>query len=91
MSSWWGTPPKIIKGDEKMEIATQDMWLTAYACHNNIELKGLREYGDRKLFIFDDTPEFQNIKREYYWNEARVDPLLYKQEIRKLKALTLAD
>ena len=75
-----------------MEIATQDMWLTAYALsHNNIKLKGLREYGDRKLFIFDDTPEFQDIKREFYWNEARVDPLLYKQELRKLKALTLAD
>ena len=86
-----GHPAQNIKGDEKMEIATQDMWLTAYACHNNIKLKGLRDYGDRKLFIFDDTEEFQNIKREFYWNEARVDPLLYKKEIRKLKALTLAD
>jgi len=74
-----------------MEIATQDMWLSAYACHNDIKLKGLREYGDRKLFIFDDTPEFQNIKREFYWNEALVDPLLYKNEIRKLKAMPLAE
>lgn len=74
-----------------MEIATQDFWLAAFVCHKKITLIDLREFGDRKLFIFNDTPEFQKLKREFYWNKARVDPLLYKQEIRKLKALTLAE
>jgi len=39
------------------------------------------------MFVFEDNKKFQDLKQEYYWNNAQVDPLLFKQEIRNLKSL----
>lgn len=48
-------------------------------------MKYMKEYGHRKLFVFEDTDQFQELKQKYYWNKAQVSPLEYKMEIRKLK------
>ena len=49
----------------------------------------LKDYGSRKLFVFEDNAKFQELKQRYYWNEAIVDPLEYKKEIRRLKDLVM--
>lgn len=84
-------------GDEPMETTmkittettTQDIWLAAVACQNGYELYDLRKLGDRKLFVFEDSEAFQRLKRDYYWHQAKVDPLKFKRAIRELKALTV--
>lgn len=68
-----------------MEVETQDFYLAAYVILNNVEMKYMKEYGHRKLFVFEDTDQFQELKQKYYWNKAQVSPLEYKMEIRKLK------
>ena len=40
-------------------------------------------------FVFHDDERFQELKKKYYWHEAHVDPMAYKQAIRKLKGLTM--
>ncbi len=72
-----------------MEAVTQDFYLTAYLHQCGLKLRSLRENGGRKLFIFDDSEEFQRLKRDYYFNKASVDPLLFKATIRELKALIM--
>jgi len=71
------------------ETTTQDIWLAAVACQNGYELCDLRKLGDRKLFVFEDSEAFQLLKRDYYWHQAKVDPLKFKKAIRELKALTV--
>ncbi len=71
------------------ETTTQDIWLAAVACQSGYKLFDLRKLGDRKLFVFEDSEGFQNLKRDYYWHQAKVDPLKYKRAIRELKALTI--
>jgi hypothetical protein len=73
----------------KMETTTQDIWLAAAAYQNGYELCDLRKLGDRKLFVFVDSEGFQDLKRDYYWHKAKVDPLKFKKAIRELKALTI--
>jgi hypothetical protein len=72
-----------------MEVATQDFYLTVYLRMNGVVLKDLRDEGRRHLFVFEDNDEFQNLKRAYYFNEAQVDPLNFKQSIRELKSLIM--
>jgi len=69
-----------------MKVETQDFYLSAFLCLRGITIDEIKEYGARKLFVFHDTEEFQELKREYYWHKAKVDPLLYKKQIRELKA-----
>jgi len=69
-----------------MLVTTQDLFLTAFVRLKGIKLEDLRDIGDRKLFVFENSEEFQLLKRKYYFNEAQVDPLDYKNMIRELKA-----
>ena len=73
--------------NKTMNVETQDFYLTAYLCLNGIKLVDIKDYGNRKLFVFEDNDEFQELKQKYYWNDANVDPLEYKKEIRRLKGL----
>jgi len=68
-----------------MEVETQDFYLSAFLRLKNLEMIGMKSFGSRKLFIFEDNDIFQKLKQEYYWNKAVVDPLEYKKEIRRLK------
>ena len=72
-----------------MKVETQDFYLSAYLCLRGMEIIEMKDHGDRKLFVFEDNDEFQSLKRKYYYNEAKVDPLSFKQQIRKLKSLTV--
>ncbi len=72
-----------------MNVETQDFYLTAYVCLQGISMLSLKDYGARKLFVFEDNEKFQELKQRYYWNEAAVDPLAYKKEIRRLKDLVM--
>ena len=54
---------------------------------NGIEMTEMNDYGSRKMFVFEDNEQYQKLKKAYYWNQATVDPLQYKQGIRELKGL----
>ena len=49
-----------------MNIETQDFYLSAFLCMNGIKLMDLKEFGNRKLFVFKDTKNLQELKKEYY-------------------------
>jgi hypothetical protein len=68
-----------------MDVETQDFYLSAFLRLKKLEMLGMKSFGSRKLFIFEDNDIFQKLKQEYYWNKAVVDPLEYKKEIRILK------
>ncbi|MBT3635025.1 MAG: hypothetical protein HN967_12340 [Candidatus Marinimicrobia bacterium] len=68
-----------------MDVETQDFYLSAFLRLKKLEMLGMKSFGSRKLFIFEDNDIFQKLKQEYYWNKAVVDPLEYKKEIRRLK------
>ena len=72
-----------------MNVETQDFYLTAYVYLQGLSMLSLKDYGARKLFVFEDNEKFQELKQRYYWNEAIVDPLEYKKEIRRLKDLVM--
>jgi len=74
-----------------LETTTQDIWLAAVAYHKGYELIDLRNLGDRKLFVFEDSDEFQLLKRDYYWHRDLVDPLRLKKAIRELKSLAMGE
>ncbi|MFC1554132.1 DUF5659 domain-containing protein [candidate division KSB1 bacterium] len=73
-----------------MEVITQDFYLSAFLRLKGLHMVDMRSSNDnRKLFVFEDTEEFQDLKQQYYWKQAHVDPLGYKQAIRELKGLTM--
>ena len=72
-----------------MKVETQDFYLSAYLCLHGLDIIDIKDFGDRKLFVFEDNEKFQYLKRKYYFNEAKVDPLSFKKQIRKLKSLIL--
>jgi hypothetical protein len=72
-----------------MKVETQDFYLSAYLCLQGLQIIEMKNFNTRKLFVFEDNEEFQSLKRKYYFNEANVDPLSFKKQIRKLKALIL--
>ena len=72
-----------------MNVETQDFYLSAYLRLEGMELRDLRDYGQRRLFVFDDDDQFQKLKKQYYFNQAKVDPLAFKKAIRELKGLCM--
>ena len=70
-----------------MNVETQDFYMTAYLYLKGIKLLNLKDYGNRKLFVFEDNDKYQELKQKYYWNDANVDPLEFKKELRRLKGL----
>ena len=72
-----------------MEVETQDFYLSAFLCLKGQPLKSLKDYGSRKLFVFEDNEAFQELKQQYYWDQGSVSPLSYKKEIRRLKDLVM--
>ena len=76
-------------GNTTMEVETQDFYLSAFLRLSGLEIIDLKNYGQRCLFVFNDDERFQELKKKYYWHEAHVDPMAYKQAIRELKGLTM--
>ena len=75
--------------ENTMEVETQDFYLSAFLRLEGHEMKYMKQYGSRKLFVFEDDAKFQELKQKYYWNEAAVNPLEYKKAIRELKDLVM--
>ena len=74
-------------GDRPMKVETQDFYFSVYLRLNGITMDEMKEYGSRKMFVFEDNEQYQELKRAYYWNKGLVDPLLFKKGIRELKSL----
>lgn len=49
-----------------MKVETQDFYFSVYLRLNGITMDEMKEYGSRKMFVFDDTDEYQKLKRAYY-------------------------
>jgi hypothetical protein len=72
-----------------MEVETQDFYLSAFLRLKGLEMKDMKSFGSRKMFVFEDNDIFQELKQDYYWNKAAVSPLEFKKEIRKLKDIIM--
>jgi hypothetical protein len=72
-----------------MDVETQDFYLSAYLRLKGLEMKDMKSFGSRKMFVFEDNDIFQELKQDYYWNKAQVGPLEFKKEIRKLKDIIM--
>ena len=72
-----------------MKVETQDFYFAVFLRLNGIDLDSMSDYGSRKMFVFKDNEQYQKLKRAYYWNQATVDPLLFKKGIRELKGLMM--
>ena len=72
-----------------MNVETQDFYFAVFLRLNGIDLDSMSDYGSRKMFVFEDNEQYQKLKRAYYWNQAKVDPLLFKKGIRELKGLMM--
>ena len=72
-----------------MKVETQDFYFAVWLRLKNIPLEEMKKFGDRKMFVFEDNEQYQKLKRAYYWNQATVDPLLFKKGIRELKGLMI--
>ena len=72
-----------------MEVETQDFYLSAFLRLKGLEMKDMKSFGSRKMFVFEDNDIFQELKQDYYWNKAQVSPLEFKKEIRKLKDIIM--
>jgi len=72
-----------------MKVETQDFYFSVYLHLNGIPIDEIKDYGSRKMFVFEDNELYQKLKRAYYWNQATVDPLEYKKGIRELKGLMM--
>jgi len=49
-----------------MKVETQDFYFSVYLRLNDIPMDEMKEYGSRKMFVFDDTEQYQQFKRAYY-------------------------
>lgn len=49
-----------------MKVETQDFYFAVFCNLNNVELVEMKDYGSRKMFVFNDTKEYQKLKRAYY-------------------------
>ena len=49
-----------------MNVESQDFYMTAYLCLKGIKLLNLKDYGNRKLFVFEDNDKYQELKQKYY-------------------------
>ena len=55
------------KEEEKMKTCeTQDFYFVVFAMNEGIKPLEIQETGQRKLFIFENSPRFQDVKRTYY-------------------------
>ena len=71
-----------------MEISkTEDLWFAVYVFHKGIDPIEIRDIGSRKLFVFKEDNIFRKMKKEYYQDEARINPRRYKWGFRRLKAI----
>ncbi len=49
-----------------MKVETQDLYFAVFCRLNGIELDSMNNYGSRKMFVFEDTDEYQKLKKAYY-------------------------
>ena len=49
-----------------MKVETQDFYFAVFCNLNNLELLEMKDYGQRKMFVFEDNEQYQELKRAYY-------------------------
>lgn len=49
-----------------MKVETQDLYFAVFCRLSGIELESMSEYGQRKMFVFEDNEQYQKLKRAYY-------------------------
>ena len=74
-----------------MFAKTADFYLTVYLMCKGLKVEGMNSLDTRKVFIFQDTEEYRDLKNTYYSNNALINPIDFKARIRELKALIEKD
>ncbi len=72
-----------------MEHSTTDFYLSCYFAMCGHNVKDIRKIDDnnRMEFVFEDSNDLQKLKEQYFWDKALVNPILYKDSIRKMKTM----
>ena len=73
----------------KMEHSTTDFYLSCYFAMCGHIVKDIRVVDDnnRMEFVFENSNDLQKLKEQYFWDKALVNPILYKDSIRKMKTM----
>lgn len=72
------------------EFKTADLYYSAYLKVAGVPLVDTRREGSRVYFIFEDSPNLKDLKREYYNRTAKVPAMSYADEIQAMKNLVYA-
>ncbi len=71
-----------------MKLSTSDFYFTCYLTLSGEEIKSIRKLSNNKLeFIFNDPNRFMILKENFFWNKAKVDPLAFSNQIKKIKTI----
>ena len=83
-----------MKGDEiKMNTSRKeisDLALAAYLCVSGHKLTATpnSSYGNRTIFVFEETPKIETDIQGFYNRHGKVEPLAFAEMQRHLKGLT---
>ena len=66
---------------------TSDLYYAAFLRVACVPLVDVVREGERVFFVFENSPEIRQIKREYFNREAKVSAMDYADEIRAMKSL----
>ena len=77
--------------EEKMKIdyLTTDFYLSCFLTISGQNIRKIRRVGNstQMEFVFTDSDKLRKLVDEYFWNKAKVDPMVYKDQIRKVKSM----
>jgi len=74
----------------KIDYTTTDFYLSCFLTISGQDIKDIRRVGpnsSQREFVFEDSDTLRRHIDRYFWNRASVDPMVYKDQIRKLKSL----
>jgi len=72
-----------------MNYKTTDFYLSCFLTLSNQEIKEIRRVGNSNQmeFVFTDSKKLRQLMDNYFWNKAQVDPVAFKDQIRKIKSM----
>ena len=64
---------------------TSDLYLAAFCLCKDMQIRGTDRHGRRVVFVFDDSPDRENLIKGYLNNDVTIFPRQYKESIQALK------
>jgi len=76
------------------QYETSDLAFSAFLIYSNERLVGLKrdEYNPKRaIFLFTDSDNINQLRKEFIGRQARVEPLTYTSSIKHLKGMITSD